>query len=389
MPRDYYDILGLDRSADETAIKKAFRKLAQRYHPDVSSEPDAEDRFKEINEAYQVLVDPQKRQMYDRFGHAGVNMGAGAGGFSGGIPDLEDLMEDLLGGIFGGRGRGSSRRRPRRGRDLRYDLRLTLEQSIFGDEIDIELTRWVACEVCEGSGAKVGTSPRTCPTCRGSGQVQQERPGFLVGMITVTDCPTCQGKGSIIDTPCDNCTGRGKVRQPRTLSVNVPPGVDEGTQIRLSGEGEPGELGGPPGNLYVVLSVEEHPVFKRHGHDLLVNVPVNIAQAVLGTSVSVPVLDPETRSKRQQEVKIAPGTQSGERITLRGKGAPKLRPDGRSSGHGDQVVVIDVVIPTKLTTEQRELFEKLAESMGTEVGTGQQKGFFERMASFFGGEPPR
>lgn len=380
--RDYYEILGVDRSADDAAIKKAFRKIAQKYHPDVSKEADAEDRFKEANEAYQVLSDPQKRRAYDQFGHAGVNMGNGNGFGGAGFPGFDEMMEDLFSAFTGrqrpGNGRG---RRARQGRDLRYDLRLSFEQAVFGDELDINITRLENCDVCAGSGAEPGTQPITCKECQGSGQIRQMRQTFLGSMVTVTDCPTCGGSGQTVETPCKHCSGKGKLRKNRTLKVTIPAGVDDGTQIRLTGEGEPGEMGGPAGNLYVVLMVEPHEYFRRRGHDILLDININVAQAALGDTITIPTVDGE------EKVKIEAGIQNGAVLTLKGKGFPKLRSDGKSVGRGDQLIVVNVVVPTKLTPEQRALFEQLSRSLGTEVVTSSNgKGFFERMANFFGVE---
>lgn len=381
MPRDYYEILGVDRRVNETELKRAFRKLAQKYHPDVSKEPDAENRFKEINEAYQVLSDPQRRRAYDQFGHAGVNFGAGGGGFSG-FAGFEDIMEDLF-STFGGGMRNNRRgRRPRQGRDLRYDLRLGFEQALFGDDVEIEVTRWELCPDCEGNGAAPGTSPTSCPDCNGTGQVSTVRQTFLGTMRTVTDCPRCEGSGEVVDTPCATCKGKGRVRKSRSLNVNIPPGVDDGTQIRLTGEGEPGEHGGPPGNLYIVLKVDDHNIFTRRGSDVILNININVAQAALGDTVDVPL-----PGDQKESIRIEAGTQTGTVLKLKGKGVPKLRPDGRSSGNGDFLVVVNVAIPTKLTADQRALFEQLGHSLGTElVAENHNRGFLERMAHFFSGE---
>jgi molecular chaperone DnaJ len=376
MRRDYYDILGVSRDATPDEIKKAFRQLGKKYHPDVSQEPDAHERFQEINEAYQVLSDPDKRRAYDQFGHSGVDMGSA--GFSG-FPDFDDIFDEFV-GAFTGRRRGSARRRARQGRDLRYDLRLTFEQAVFGDDVQIELTRLETCEVCQGSGAEPGTSPITCPECNGSGQIRQMRQTFLGSMVTIMDCPRCHGAGQILETPCHECGGKSKVRKTRKITVSVPAGVDDGTQIRLSGEGEPGENGGPPGNLYIVIAVEPHPIFKRHGSDILLEINVNVAQAVLGDTVMVPTVDGE------ESVKIDPGTQSGNVVRLKGKGFPRLRSDGRSAGRGDQVCLINVQIPTKLTPHQRALFEELRGTLDTQVVSQPSgKGIFDRVVNFFSG----
>ncbi|HML24275.1 MAG TPA: molecular chaperone DnaJ [Aggregatilinea sp.] len=381
MPRDYYEILGVPRNATKEDIKKAFRGLARRYHPDVSSEPDAEARFKEINEAYTVLSDDNKRAAYDRFGHAGVN-GAGAGGFSGGFsggfPGFEEIFEEFFGG-FGG---GSRRRRngPTQGRDLRYDLTIDFNQSVFGAEVDIEVPRRETCDVCHGSGAAPGTTPRRCSDCNGTGQVRQVRQSFLGSMVNVTDCPRCHGTGEIVDTPCSECNGQRTVQKVRKLTVTIPAGVDDGTQIRLGGEGEPGQRGGPAGDLYVVLRVTPHEFFKRRESDIILEVSINVAQAALGDSIAVPTVDGD------EEVVVPAGTQSGKVIRLRGKGVPKLRRDGSSAGRGDQLLVLTVEVPSKLTKEQRDLFEQLGRTLGKEVIPQKQgRGFLDRVSDFFGG----
>lgn len=380
MPRDYYEVLGVSRSASKDEIKRAFRQLARQYHPDVSDAPDAEERFKEINEAYRVLSDDDKRAAYDRFGHAAVNGGmpGGFGGFSGGFPGFDEIFEEF----FGGFGMGTRRRRPGpvQGRDLRYDLTIDFEQAIFGAEVDIEVKRRDTCDVCHGSGAKPGTSPRTCRECNGAGQVRQVRQTFLGSMVNITECPRCHGRGEVIDSPCEQCGGSGIMNKARRLTVSIPPGVDDGTQIRLSGEGEPGQRSGPPGDLYVVLHVTPHEFFKRRNSDIILEVSINVAQAALGDTIRVPTVDGE------EEVAVPPGTQSGKVIRLRGKGVPKLRRDGSTSGRGDQLLVITVDIPTKLTKEQRELFEALSRTLGKEV-TPQKagRGFMDRVADFFSG----
>lgn len=381
MPRDYYEILGVSRSASKDELKRAFRRLARQYHPDVNNDTDAEEKFKEINEAYRVLSDDQMRGAYDRYGHAGVN-GTPGGGFGGGFsgfPGFEEIFEEFFGAGFG---MGGRRRRngPVKGRDLRYDLTIEFEQAVFGAEVDIQVKHRVTCDVCNGSGAKPGTSKRTCSTCGGTGQVRQVRQTLLGSMVNVTDCSTCGGTGEVVDTPCEQCHGEGTVVRERVLTVNIPPGVDDGTQIRLGGEGEPGMRGGPPGDLYVVLRVKGHEFFKRRESDLILDVAINVAQAALGDLITVPTVDGE------EQVQVPAGTQSGKVIRLRGKGVPRLRRDGSSAGRGDQLVVITVEVPTRLDKRQRELFESLAETLGHEV-TPQKagRGFFDRVTDFFAG----
>ncbi len=378
-PRDYYETLGVARDASTQDIKKAFRRLAQKYHPDVSEEPDAEERFKEINDAYQVLSDSDKRARYDRFGHAGVNGNSGFGGYS----DFAgfDIFEDLFAGFTGGRRPGAQRQGPRQGRDLTYELAISFEEAVFGAEKEIELTRLEVCDECDGSGSEPGTTPVRCPDCGGSGEVRQVRQTFLGSMISVNTCPRCKGRGEIIQTPCHKCSGSGKMRVTRTLKVTVPAGVDEGMKIRIASEGEPGDLGGPPGHLYVLIRVREHQYFKRRNDDILLEITVNVAQAALGDTIAVPTVDGDN------ELKIPPGTQTGESFRLRGKGFPRLRRDGTSAGRGDQWVIVQVVVPKNLTDRQRVLFEELAATLDTTVVPPQNKGFFDRVLDFLSGEP--
>lgn len=380
MPRDYYDVLGVQRGASPDEIKRAFRRLARQYHPDVSGETDAEERFKEINEAYRVLSDGEKRAAYDRFGHAGVN-GGGFSGFGGatGFPGFDEIFEEFFGG-FGGTTRRRQRHGPAQGRDLRYDLQIDFNQAIFGAEVDIEVARRDTCAVCKGSGAAPGTSPRRCPDCNGTGQLRQVRQTFLGNMVNIVDCGRCSGTGEVIDTPCKECAGSGVVQRTRKLSVTIPPGVDDGTQIRLANEGESGLRGGPAGDLYVVLGVTPHEFFKRRNSDILLEVSINIARAALGDTITIPTVDGD------EQVQVPAGTQSGKIIRMRGKGVPKLRRDGTTSGRGDQLLILTVETPTRLTKEQRELLEQLAKTLGSEVVPQKSgRGFMDRVADFFGG----
>ena len=369
--RDYYEVLGIDRNADKATMKRAFRKLAQQYHPDVNKSPEAEATFKEINEAYQVLNDDQKRAAYDRFGHAGLEGAAGGGysDFSGGFGDLGSIFEDLFGGFAGASG-GRSRRQPRRGADLRADMRLTFEEAAFGTERELEVPRMENCDRCNGSGAEPPTEPVVCSTCNGSGEVQRRQQSPLFGsIVTSTPCSTCGGTGELIPTPCSQCNGRKRVRVSRKLNVKIPPGVDEGTRIRLAGEGEAGQLGGPPGNLYVVVTVEPHSIFVRDGYDVHMEMPINVAQAALGASLEVPTLDGEIES-----LEIPAGTQTGKTFRKRGLGIPRLQRTGR----GDMHITARIMTPTRLNDEQKELFRQLAESFGDD-STENHKGFFDRI----------
>ena len=376
--RDYYEVLGVAKSASPEEIKKAYRRLARQYHPDVSEEADAETKFKEVNEAYEILSDEQKRGLYDRFGHAGVS--GNAGGFGGGGfgfdvgRDPFEIFEEVFGSFGGFGGRRQTGRRPRRGSDLRYDLTLEFEEAIFGAEKEIEVPRRETCAHCNGSKAEPGTNPIRCPECNGTGEVRRQA-GFFINIST---CPRCQGAGEIITTPCNECQGRGQIVKKRRLSVKIPAGVDVGTQIRLSGEGESGVYGGPPGNLYVVIKVKEHAYFRRNDDTIHLELAINITQASLGDEVEVPTLD------GKQLMTIPAGTQTGETIRLRGQGVPRLRRDGTTSGRGDQVVTIQVRTPTNLSKEQRHLLLELGKTLDREVVPQREKSFFDRIRDAFG-----
>ncbi len=364
--RDYYEVLGVSRSATQDELKTAFRRLARQYHPDVNDSPDAEERFKEINEAFAVLSDEQRRGAYDRYGHEGVRGPNGMPNFTVDFSDFADIFGDLFG--FGGFGRTSQRARnaPRRGADLQYRLDLTFEEAVFGVEKEIEITRDELCTTCNGSGAEPGTSPVRCSTCNGSGEVRRTRQTILGSMVQVTTCPTCNGQGETISTPCHTCKGRGLERRNRKKVISVPAGVDSGTQIRLAGEGQPGVNGGPNGNLFIAIKVKAHKYFHRREYDVLLDLNINIAQATLGADVEIPTVDGPTM------LKIPNGTQPGKILRMRGKGIPKLRGNGR----GDQLVVINVEVPINVNNDQRQLFEQLAESLGSEVRP-QERGFLD------------
>ena len=367
---DYYDVLGVEKNASPQELKKAFRKLAMEFHPDRNASEDATARFKEINRAYEVLSDPEKRQLYDRFGHAGVDGSAGAGpaGFEG-FSTFEGFG-DIFDAFFGGGGRGGRRRRgPARGADLRFNLRLTFEEAVFGVEKEIEFARQERCSQCSGKGTEGGAEFAVCPECNGAGEIRRAQQSIFGQFVNVTACGRCQGEGRIVTNPCTTCRGTGRERQTRKIMVKVPAGVDDGAQIRLTSEGEAGARGGETGNLYVVLSVAEHEKFERVDDHILYELPVNIAQAALGARVTIPTLDGETGFE------IPAGTQSGEDFMLRGKGVPHLRAHGR----GDMVVRVTVVVPEELSGDQRALLEKLALTMGTPTLPKKTRGFFERL----------
>lgn len=345
--RDYYDVLGVERDASEADIKKSYRRLAMKHHPDRNPDDTAaEASFKEAKEAYEVLSDGQKRAAYDQFGHAGVERGAGAGGFN---PSdaFGDVFGDVFGDIFGGGRRGQSQ--VYRGADLRYELAMDLRQAVFGDTVNIELPTMQTCETCTGSGAKPGTSPVTCDTCGGHGQVRRQQGFFSVQQT----CPNCRGTGKKIEQPCGDCRGSGRIQRHKTLAVKVPSGVDNGDRIRLSGEGEAGQNGGPPGDLYVDIRVTAHPIFERDGADLSCAVPIAFVTAALGGTVTVPTLDGEVN------LKIPAETQSGKVFRIRGKGVKPVR----SHGTGDLYCRVEVETPVKMTAKQKELLNKFNDAI--------------------------
>lgn len=366
--KDYYELLGVNRNAGEEDIKKAYRKLALQHHPDRNpGDKQAEEKFKEVSEAYSVLCDAQKRAQYDQFGHAAFGDGGPFGGgfdFSGGF---EDVFGDIFGEFFGG---GTGRRRGRgRGEDLRYNLALKFEEAVNGTEKKIKIPRHGPCETCRGSGAKAGTAPQTCPTCRGRGQVSFQQGFFSVSRT----CGQCQGQGTIIKEPCATCGGAGRVRTVHTLSVKIPSGVDNGSRLKLRGEGEAGPTGGAPGDLYVVTQVEPHPIFVRENLDIICDVPISFVQAALGAEIDVPTLEGKVK------MKIPAATQSGKVFRLKSKG---IR-DHQGYHQGDQHVRITVETPTRLTAKQRELLKEFAALGGEEVNP-LAKGFFDKMKELFG-----
>jgi molecular chaperone DnaJ len=367
---EYYTLLGVARTATDAEIKRAYRKLAQQWHPDVSKDPAADERFKQINEAYQVLSDPQRRQAYDMFGKAGANgQTAGPSPFGGGFGDIFDAF---FGGAAGQSGRHG---RPQAGSDLRYDLRISFQDAVKGSEPEIEFPVLDRCETCSGTGARPGTAAKTCPQCQGRGEVRQVRQTMLGQMVNVSACPRCQGEGSIVETPCETCRGDGRTEKKRRLKVSIPPGIDDGHQVRLSGEGEAGPRGGPKGSLYVAISVQAHPELSRDGTELYHELGISIAQAALGTRVTVPTIEGD------EEIDVRPGTQPGAEIRLRGRGVPHLR---RPGTRGDLHVMVRVDVPAKLSKRQRELLEAFAVESGETVGTGGHGGILDRVRDALG-----
>ncbi|HEY8594135.1 MAG TPA: molecular chaperone DnaJ [Devosiaceae bacterium] len=373
--RDFYEVLGVSKGCDEGALKSAFRKLAMQYHPDRNpGDSEAELKFKELNEAYDTLKDPQRRAAYDRFGHAAFeNGGMGGRGGPGFGPDftssMSDIFDDLFGEFMGGGGRGRDRSARLRGSDLRYNLEITLEEAFTGQTVEIDVPTMVQCTTCEGSGAKPGTGMSMCRTCNGHGKVRAAQGFFTIERT----CPNCHGRGEIMDQPCTDCSGQGRRQESRKLSVDIPKGIEDGTRIRLANEGEAGLRGGPPGDLYIFVSVKPHALFQRDGADLYARVPIAMTTAALGGDFEVPTLD-GARAK----VKVAHGTQPGQRVRLKGKGMPVLR----SHQTGDLYVQLDVETPQNLSRKQRELLQEF-EKLSTKDNSPTSEGFFAKLKGIF------
>jgi molecular chaperone DnaJ len=375
MARDYYETLGVSRNSDKDDIKQAFRRLARKYHPDVNKDPGAEETFKEINRAYEVLSEPETRSRYDQFGEAGL--GGGGGGYPGGdmgdMGGFADIFETFFGGFGGAAGQQQQTRRrggPTRGDDLRLDLKVDFQDAVFGKEREISISHLETCGVCTGSGAKSGTRPRTCPTCSGSGQVRRATRTPFGSFTQVSVCPTCTGTGQVIEDKCEVCTGSGQVQKSKKLKITVPAGVDNGTRLRVSGEGDAGMRSGPPGDLYVYLFVNEDPNFKRDGINILSELKISYLQAILGAHVDVKTVDGD------EMVDIPPGIQPGTVLTLESKGVPRL---GNAVSRGNHLLTIVVDIPKKVGAEERELLEKLAKLRGDRVGKGAVEGLFGKI----------
>lgn len=372
--RDYYEILGVDKKASVDDIKSAYRKLAMQYHPDKNKSPGAEDKFKEISESYAVLSDQNKRQQYDQFGHAGIDGRYSQEDIFKGV-DFEDLFRDFGGG-GSGRGRGGifdiifgsggQREGPRRGSDILYELSINLEDAAFGKAVELEVPRTETCDTCHGSGAKPGTSPKKCSSCQGSGQVNRTQNTPFGRFVTASTCGTCRGAGTIIDSPCSTCHGSGNVQRRRKIEVKIPPGVDTGSRLRVTGEGEAGEKGGPTGDLYVEMNVRPHNIFTRNENDIVMEATISFTQAALGDDIIVPTLDGKA------EMKIPSGTQNGNVFRLKGKGIPSLY----NSGKGDELVRVKVVVPTKLTDRQKELLREFAQISGEKT---KSKSIFDKV----------
>lgn len=370
--RDYYEVLGVDKGVSAADLKKAYRRVAMKYHPDRNpDDKDAEEKFKEANEAYEVLSDDDKRAAYDRFGHAGVDgqSGMGGGGFGGGA-SFSDIFGDVFGDIFGGGGGRGGRGGPARGSDLRYNLELTLEQAVKGASVQIKVPTLVSCKSCSGSGAASGSKPVTCTTCGGHGQVRMQQGFFSVQQT----CPNCRGRGTIISDPCRSCHGQGRTEETKTLQVKVPAGVDTGDRIRLSGEGEGGLDGGPSGDLYVQVSVKQHPIFQRDGADLYCEVPIDFVDAALGGELEVPTLDGRVK------LKVPAETQTGKLFKLRGKGVTPVR----GGGVGDLLVRVIVETPVNLSHKQKELLREFQATMQGGKYSPKQSSWFDGVKKFFG-----
>ncbi len=378
--RDYYEVLGVSKSASDDEIKKAYRKLARKYHPDVNRDnsKEAEEKFKEASEAYEVLSNTEKKAQYDQFGHAAFNGAQGGAGFEGGFGGFggggaAGGFGDIFDMFFGGQGFGGRSNGPEKGADLRYDMEITFEQAAFGVEKEIEIPRTEDCPACHGTGAAPGTHVETCPDCKGTGQIQFTQNTPFGRMVNVRACERCHGEGKIIKTPCKECHGQGTVKARKKIKIKIPAGVDNGSRLRVAHEGEVGSRGGPHGDLYVYIFVKPHKLFSREGNDVICEVPISFVQAILGDEIEVPTLEGKVKFR------IEEGTQSGTIFRLRNKGIPHLRGNTR----GDQHVKVKVVTPKNLTEKQREILKEFARISGEDINP-EQKGFFKKMKDAFG-----
>lgn len=380
--KDYYEVLGLTKGASDDEIKKAYRKLSKKYHPDINKEADAEEKFKEISEAYEILSDSQKKAAYDQYGHAGTDPNYGGGfsgfeGFNGGFSSSGfGGFEDIFDSFFGGGGRSVDPNAPRQGADLQYTISLKFEEAIFGVEKEIKYNREDVCETCDGNGAKPGTQPETCHKCHGAGTINVERQTPLGRVMSRQTCDVCHGTGKEIKHPCPTCHGSGHVKKAHKVKVKVPAGVEDGQQMRLTSQGEAGINGGPYGDLYVIFSVEQSDIFEREGAEIFYELPLNFVQAALGDEVKVPTVHGNVK------LKIPAGTQTGTKFRLRGKGAPRLR----GGANGDQHVTIKLVTPKQLNEEQKEALRQFAKAGGQTLNEQQEDGFFDKMKDAFGGK---
>ena len=375
--RDYYEVLNVERNASGDEIKRAYRKLAMKYHPDRNpDDAEAERRFKEATEAYDVLTDPQRRQLYDRYGHEGLRGTSGYDYSHMDVGDIFSMFGDIFGDVFGERG-GRRQRGSGRGPSLQTEIEITLEEVLSGTEKEIEYSRKQTCETCQGSGAKPGSTPKTCATCAGRGQVAQSGFGGMFRMVTT--CPDCAGSGRMVTDRCRDCRGNGRVPQKRHVTVHIPPGVDDGQSVRVTGEGEAGPMGGPPGDLYVIIRIAAHRLFEREGEHLVLKMPISFTQAALGAEVNVPTVDGEEHALR-----IKPGTQHGDHLRLPGLGLPELRTGRR----GDMVVLFTIEIPRKLNSRQKQLLQEFSETETNHRSVmPHTKGFFERIREYLTGQP--
>ncbi|NLO82896.1 MAG: molecular chaperone DnaJ [Clostridiales bacterium] len=370
--RDYYEVLGIDRNASEDEIKRAYRRLAKKYHPDLNpGDAEAEAKFKEINEAYNVLINPETRAQYDRYGHEGPT-GQGFGGFD--FSGIDDIFDMFFGGAGFGTGSRYRRNAPVRGADIRYDLDISFEEAAFGTKKEIEVVRMEPCPDCEGTGAKSGTQPVTCPVCNGEGEISYSQNTAFGRFVNVRTCDRCNGEGTIIEEPCRRCHGRKKVRRARRISINIPAGIDNGQAITLRGEGEPGERGGSPGDLYVYVSVRPHKIFKRRGYDIYCDIPITFGQAALGAELQIPTLEGNVKYS------IPEGTQTGTVFRLRNKGIPHLR----SNQRGDLYVKVNIQVPKRLNEKQKELIRQFEEATKDLQYGDEKKSFFDKMKDAFG-----